>query len=261
MDTFKHFPDCIYLWTGLRLEVFRSGSGSANMMFVSTVQTYPIQYRSNKSACFLRSQTPSPPYCRGGDPPPASRRRRSGRRNEAGWPWSYREAEGTTPISKHTTTRLSNRSSTGERCPPFRAQSVHWWAARSPPPGGRRTGWRGCGTAGYGWCSRNWREAGRTLLRIINTVGWNAMEWRYSRQNSKGDQGDGEAEDGDGAANITNGSQRHLVASGQLHRETINNNIWSTCFIQLKCASLNYKSDQNNTFRIYPIHLCFLFTI
>lgn len=64
-------------------------------MFVSTVQTYPIQYRSNRSACFLRSQTPSPPYCRDGDPPPASRRRRSGRRSEAGWPWSDREANGT----------------------------------------------------------------------------------------------------------------------------------------------------------------------
>lgn len=120
MDTFKHFPDCIYLRTVLCLEVFRSGSGSANMMFVSTVQTYPIQYRSNRSACFLRSQTPSPPYCRGGDPPPASRQRRSGRRNEAGWPWSYREADGTTPISKHNNNKTVK-------------QIFHWWTVPTVP--------------------------------------------------------------------------------------------------------------------------------
>lgn len=65
----------------------------------TSAQTHPSQYHSNRSACFLQSQTPSLPYCRGGDPPPTSRRRRSGRRNEAGWPWSYSEANGTTLIS------------------------------------------------------------------------------------------------------------------------------------------------------------------
>lgn len=221
-------------------------------MCVSTVQTHPIQSRSNRSACFLRSQTPSPPYCRGGDPPPASRRRRSGRRSEAGWPWSYREAGGTTPISKHLNicqTDLPLLNSV----PPFRAQSVHWWAARSPPPGWRRTGWRGCGIAGYGWCWRSCREAGK-LERIINTVRWNVMEWRYSRQDGKGDQSDGEAEDGNGAADISNGGQRRLVANSELCRET-GGNIWSD-----NHNSVNYNNDQNNI-TIHPIHLSLRLTI
>lgn len=147
---------CVFIYEQLEvlLEMFWSGSGSA------TVWTYPSQSRSNRSACFLRSQTPSPPYCRGGDPPPASRRRRSGRRSEAGWPWPYREADGTTLISKHNI-GTEGRASSGELSPPFRAQSARWWGARSRPPGWRRTGWRGCGTSGYGWCWRTWGEAAR----------------------------------------------------------------------------------------------------
>lgn len=56
------------------------------------------------------------------------------------------------------------------------------------------------------------------------------MKRRHSRQNSEGDQGDGEAEDGNGAANITNGRQRHLVAGSELYRETGSSNIWSVSF-------------------------------
>lgn len=211
-------------------------------MFVSTVQTYPIQYHSNRSACFLRSQTPSPPYCRGGDPPPASRRRRSGRRNEAGWPWSYREADGTTSISKH------NNNNTVK-------QSFLWWTVPTVPGSKRalmsskisatrmakdRLAWMW-----YRWLRMVLTELkrGRTLLHIINTVRWTVMKWRHSRQNSEGDQGDGEAKDGNGAANITNGRQRHLVAGSELYRETGSSNIWSACFIQHKCASLNYNND------------------
>lgn len=136
-------------------------------MFVSTVQTYPIQYHSNRSACFLRSQTPSPPYCRGGDPPPASRRRHSGRRNEAGWPWSYREADGTTSISKR------NNNNTVK-------QSFLWWTVPTVPGSKRalmsskisatrmakdRLAWMW-----YRWLRMVLTELkrGRTLLHIIN---------------------------------------------------------------------------------------------
>lgn len=73
------------------------------------------------------------------------------------------------------------------------------------------------------------------------------MEWRYSRQDSEGDQGDGEAEDGDGAANISDGGQRRLVASSELRRETE--------------SSVNSNNDHNNIITIHPIHLSFLFTI
>lgn len=185
----------------------------------TSAQTYPSQYRSNRSACFLQSQTPLPPYCRGGDPPPTSRRRRSGRRNEAGWPWSYREADGTTLISKHYNNNSIGRICLCQLCPPFRGQSAHWWAARSLPPGWRRRGWHGCGISGYGWCSRSWRVAGKQHVpsTLCNEM---RMRWGYSRQDSEGDQSDGEAEDGDGAANITDGCQCHLVAGSELCRRT-----------------------------------------
>lgn len=143
----------------------------------TSAQTHPSQYHSNRSACFLQSQTPSLPYCRGGDPPPTSRRRRSGRRNEAGWPWSYSEANGTTLISTQYNKTASVRSSLCQLCPPFRGQSAHWWAARSLPPVWRRRGWRGCGISGYGWCSRSWRVAWKAAC-TINTVRWNEDEVR-----------------------------------------------------------------------------------
>lgn len=195
-------------------------------MFVGTVQAYPNQYRSNRSACFLPSQTPSPPYCRGGAPPPASRRRRSGRRNEAGWPWSYREADGTASIS-----RLNNHNTV--------IQSFLCWTVPTVPGSKRalmssKTSATRMAKDRLAWMWYRWLrmvltelKRGGTLLRLINTVRWNVMKWRYSRQNSKGDQGDGEAEDGNGAANITNGCQRHLVASSELHRETGSSTVWS----------------------------------
>lgn len=169
----------------------------------TSAQTHPSQYHSNRSACFLQSQTPSPPYCRGGDPPPTSRRRRSERRNEAGWPWSYREADGTTIISTPY-----NNNSIGQIClcqlsPPFRGQSVHWWAAGSLPPGWRRRGLHGCGISGYGWCSRSWsRKAACTNtfntvqcnedeVRILTTKQrrwpewWRGRRWRWSSQHNQ----------------------------------------------------------------------------
>lgn len=42
----------------------------------------------------------------------------------------------------------------------------------------------------------------------------------YSRQNSKGDKSDGKAEDGNGAANVSDGWQCRSVAGGELRRET-----------------------------------------
>lgn len=66
--------------------------------------------------------------------------------------------------SANLTTTLSDRSSSVELCPPFQGQNVHWWAVRSQPQGWRRTGWHGCGIAGYGWCSQNWREAGHCYV-------------------------------------------------------------------------------------------------
>lgn len=44
-------------------------------------------------------------------------------------------------------------------------------------------------------------------------------DWRYSRQDCKGDKCNGETEDGNGAANVTDGWQRHPVAGGELCME------------------------------------------
>lgn len=222
-------------------------------MCVSTVQTHPIQSRSNRSACFLRSQTPSPPYCRGGDPPPASRRRRSGRRNEAGWPWSYREAGGTTPISKHLNTTSVKQIFLCWTLPtvPGSKRALMSSKISATRMAKDRLAWMW-----YRWLRMVLTELqrGGKLERIINTVRWNVMEWRYSRQDGKGDQSDGEAEDGNGAADISNGGQRRLVANSELCRET-GSNIWSD-----NHNSVNYNNDQNNI-TIHPTHLSLRLTI
>lgn len=41
----------------------------------------------------------------------------------------------------------------------------------------------------------------------------------YSREDSKGDQGDGQTEDRDGATHIGNGGKRHLMCPRELHRK------------------------------------------
>lgn len=42
----------------------------------------------------------------------------------------------------------------------FRGWTGSWWAAGSGPAARQRTGWRGCGSAGCGWCWQTWQEAG-----------------------------------------------------------------------------------------------------